>query len=176
MTSITIRSGPVGAGKTTVAHAFVAASPVPITYIEGDIFWSFIAKGTGTGRHKNFRTSMLSMMAAAVPYALADFAVLLDFSIPPWFLDRVRAVAERREVPVDYVVLRPSEAICAARAAARREGTIADYAPYRDLYLDFDAAERYIIQDDESPAPIVAARMREGLEAGRFRLESGRSL
>lgn len=101
MKAITILSGPVGAGKTTVARAFVAAAPGPVAYIEGDTFWSFIAKGART-RHKNFRTIMTAMTAAAVPYALADYEVLLDFSIPPWFLGNVRAVAQTKDVPINY--------------------------------------------------------------------------
>jgi len=43
--------------------------------------------------------------------------VILDFSIPPWFLEGVRQ--RLKDVPIDYVVLLPSEAACAARAAAR---------------------------------------------------------
>jgi len=35
-------------------------------------------------------------------------------------------------VPLDYVVLRPSETVCEARAASRTEGVIADYGPYRE--------------------------------------------
>jgi gluconate kinase len=170
MKSIVILSGPIGAGKTTVARELVAASPGPIACIEGDTFWSFIAKGARTGRHRDFRMIMTAMTAAAVPYALADYEAVLDFSIPPWYLDTVRKVAKLRDVPLDYVVLRPSQAVCAARAAARTEGKIADYTQYRDLYVSFDEAERHIVQDDESPAASVAASIREGLDAGRFRL------
>lgn len=170
MKAITLLSGPVGAGKTTVAHAIVATFPGPAAHIEGDTFWSFIVKGAQARRHKDFRMIMTAMTAAAVPYALADYDVLLDFSIPPWFLGQVRAVAQVKRVPLDYVVLRPSEAICAARAAMRVDGTIADYAPYHELYMSFDEMERHIVADDESPAPVVATRIREGLTAGHFRL------
>lgn len=171
MKSIVILSGPVGAGKSTVARELVALSPAPIAYIEGDTFWSFIAKGDkSVSRVKNFKTIMISMTAASVPYALAGYEVILDFSIPPWFLDTARAVAKVRDVPLDYVVLRPSEAVCAARAAARKEGKIADYAPYRELYSLFDGAERHTIEDDTSDAAAVAARIREGLNAGLFRI------
>ena len=110
------------------------------------------------------------MTAAAVPYALAGFETLLDFSIPPWFLNNVRAVAKVKDVPIDYVVLRPSEAVCAARALARPAGKIADYTLYHDLYTTFDEAGPYILRDDESAAAVLAARNRDGLNGGRFRL------
>ena len=170
MRPILVLSGPIGAGKTTVARALVASAVGPSAYIEGDTFWSFITKTEGTSRQKNFRVIMSAMTAAAVAYALADYAVILDFSMPPWFLTRARAIVAARDVPLDYVVLRPSEAVCAARAAARAEGTIADYTPYRALYTSFDEAAAYTIQDDTSNAAEVAARIREGLDAGRFRL------
>jgi adenylate kinase family enzyme len=53
MKPIVLLSGPVGAGKTTIARGLVAISPSPIAYIEGDKFWSFIAKNEGgQSRHK----------------------------------------------------------------------------------------------------------------------------
>jgi hypothetical protein len=113
---------------------------------------------------------MTAMTAAALPYALAGYEVVLDFSIPPWFLDAVRKIVKIKDVPLDYVVLRPSESVCSARAAARSEGAIADYAPYRDLYSSFDGAERNMICDDESDAAIVAERIRKSLTQGIFRV------
>ena len=83
---------------------------------------------------------MTSMVAAAVPNALAGYEVILDFSIPPWFLDNVRKVAGLWKVPMDYVVLLPPHGVCESCAAGRPQGTIADYAPYLDLYLDFEVA------------------------------------
>jgi len=167
---ITLLSGPVGAGKSTVARELVALSPGPTAYIEGDTFWSFIARGAAIPIAKNFKMIMTSMTAAALPYALYGYEVILDFSIPPWFLDTARRIVEGKQLPLNYVVLRPSEAVCAARAAGRTEGVIADYAPYRDLYLSFDGAERHMIQDDTSDAAAVAQRIREGLDAGVFRV------
>jgi hypothetical protein len=70
----------------------------------------------------------------------------------------------------DYVVIRPTAAVCAARAAARVEGAIADYTPYLDFYADFDVAKANLIAGDDSSPAATAALIREGLEAGRFRL------
>jgi hypothetical protein len=93
-----------------------------------------------------------AMTGTALPYALYGYEVILDFSIPPWFLETAQKIIKSRDVPLDYVVLRPSEKVCAARAAARTEGAIADYTPYRDLYASFDEAGRFTIKDDGSDA------------------------
>lgn len=119
---------------------------------------------------KNFKMTMTAMTAAAVPYALYGYDVVLDFSIPPWFLDTARRISAARDVPLDYVILRPSEKVCAARAAARSEGRIPDYSKYREFYSTFDGAERHTIQDDESEAAALAVRIRVGLKAGNYRL------
>jgi uridine kinase len=63
---LVIISGPIGAGKTTVARELVAASPPPVTYIEGDKFWFFIAKGEGHVP-RDFKMIMTAMTAAALP-------------------------------------------------------------------------------------------------------------
>ncbi len=171
MGSIILLSGPVGAGKSTVARELVASLPGPVACMEGDTFWSFFVGPAKKRGPRNFRTIMTSMTAAAVPYALSGHDVIVDFSIPPWFLDTARAIARVKNVPLDYVVIRPSESLCAARAASRSEGTIPDYTPYHDFYLDFEAAAASAsISDDHSDAATLAARIREGLAVGAFRI------
>jgi hypothetical protein len=72
---------------------------------------------------------------------------------------------------VDYVVLRPPEAVCAARCAGRAEGVIPDYAPYLDLYADFkDVARRHLVINDETDPTAMARQIRAGLDEGKFRL------
>jgi uridine kinase len=40
--SVIFLSGPIGAGKTAVARELLHLLPAPLSYIEGDVFWSFI--------------------------------------------------------------------------------------------------------------------------------------
>lgn len=169
-TPILILSGPVAAGKTTVARELVRLLTDDVVLIEGDVFWSFFAKGSPGPTHKRFRTIMSAMTAAAIPYATGGSHVILDFSIPPWFLDTVRKIAAMRAVPLDYVVVRPSEQVCAARAKARTEGSITDYSPYLELYRDFDQVARHIVCDDAMSAAETAAAIVRGVELGQFRL------
>jgi gluconate kinase len=168
MGNVVMLSGPIGAGKTTVARELISILPEPISYIEGDTFWSFIAKSKGLDQRENFRIILRSMTAAALPFARSGYDVLVDFSIPPEFLKTARAIL--KEVPLDYILLRPSQAVCEARSAGRKDGAIVDYAAYRDFYSLFEYSDRHTIVNDEASAPVVARRIQEGLSAGVFRV------
>ena len=166
---IVILSGPVGSGKTTVARELLALLPSPAAYIEGDTFWSFLVKGSSRGpTPESFRAIMASMTAAAVPLATGGRHVLLDFSIPPWFLGTAKAIASVRQLPVHFVVLRPSQAVCAQRAATRSAGAIADYARFQDLYHDFDNVGVHAVCDDTASPSETARAIMSGIEAGQF--------
>lgn len=163
--SILLLSGPPGAGKSTVAKELVASSVGPTVCIEGDKFWSFFQQSLKT---KTFRTMLWSIAAAAMPCAKAGYETIIDFSIPLWFIDPLRT--RFSEMYFDYVVIRPAEAICAERAAARSEGAITDYSGFREFYADFDAPKTHLVTDETSSPAALAAIIRQGLAEGRFRL------
>jgi len=117
--SIVFLSGPIGAGKTAVAKALLPLLPAPLCYIEGDTFWSCIKKNGERGLPDNFPVLVRSMTAAAVPFARSGFRIVIDFSIPPTFVDTARKIL--KEVPFDFVLLRPSFEVCAKRDATRRD-------------------------------------------------------
>jgi hypothetical protein len=166
--SVVMLSGPVAAGKTTVARELVAISPAPFCYIEGDAFWSVFAKPDAKPRRERFRLLLRSLTAAAVPLARGGYDVLLDFSFPLDFLETARKIL--KEIPIDLVMLRPSLRTCEQRAATRPEGTIADYNLYRDFYTMFEGLPEHEIADDEADAESIAQRIRTGLDQGIFRL------
>lgn len=166
--SVIFLSGPIGAGKTTVAKALVSLLPAPLSYIEGDTFWSFISKGGERGLQENFPVIVRSMTAAAIPFARSGFRVLIDFSIPPVFVDTARKIL--KEVPFDFVLLRPSFEVCAQRAASREEGAIADRAMMRGFYSRFEEGTLEPICDDDADPASLARRIAEALEQGRFRV------
>lgn len=167
--SVIMLTGPIGAGKTTVARQLIALLPAPLTYMEGDVFWSFISKpAPGGDPRERFGLIMRAMTAAAIPFARMGYSVVLDFSIPPHFLDTARKIL--KELPLDYVMIRPSMAVCEARASGRAEGKIAEYGKYRDFYALFAEYAGEVVCDEESSAPAIAQRIQEGLKAGIFRV------
>ena len=161
-------TGPVGAGKTTVARELVATAQGFCAHIEGDAFWPFIKKTKPERRGEDSRMIMRAMTASARHFERDGYEVILDFTIPPWYLDAMKALLPGKSF--DYVVLKPSEAVCAARAKARAEGRIADYAVYHDLYGLFDALPSHAVGDDTSDPASTAALIRKRLAAGDFRL------
>jgi gluconate kinase len=166
--SVIFLSGPIGAGKTSVAKALLPLLPAPLSYIEGDTFWSFIQKAGERGLRDNFPVLVRSMTAAAVPFARSGFRVLIDFSIPPTYVDTARKIL--KEVPFDFVLLRPSLRICVERAASREEGAITDYAMLKNFYARFEEGTVDPICDDDADPISLARRIADGLNQGQFRM------
>lgn len=166
--SVIFLSGPIGAGKTTVAQELLQLLPEPLSYIEGDTFWSFIRKGGERGSRDNFSVLVRSMTAAAVPLGRSGFRVLIDFSIPPAFVGTARKIL--KEVPFDFVLLRPSLQVCIERASSREKGAITDHARLKDFYTLFQDGSIEPICDDHADPASLARRIADGLDKGRFRV------
>jgi hypothetical protein len=171
---IILISGPPGAGKSTVAREFVKSSKVPTVYIEGDTFWHFIITGGASkpkSRATNSRLVIKSMMLAALPYAKGGYQTIVDFSIGPWHLELFRAWI--KDTSFKYVILCPSEATCAERAASRAEGRVPDYSLYHGLHAAFCELgdfEKYAIRNDGADPATLAESIRDGVASGMYNL------
>jgi adenylylsulfate kinase-like enzyme len=165
---VVMLTGPIGAGKTTIARELIAQMDKPTCYLEGDTFWPLFVSPDAGRRGERFRLIMRSMTAASIPLARGGYEVVLDFSFPMDFLETAKKIL--KEVPLDLVVVRPSLAVCARRAAERTAGLIADYARYEDFYSMFEGRPQNEIADDTLEAKDAARRIREGLDAGMFRV------
>jgi hypothetical protein len=166
--SVIFLTGPIGAGKTTVAQELLQLIPTPLSYIEGDTFWSFIRNGGDRTLRQNFSVLVSSMMAAAIPFARSGFQVLIDFSIPPAYLDTARKIL--KEIPFDFVLLRPSLPVCVHRAATREKGAITESDRVKNFYTLFEGGPSEPICDDTAAPASLAQRIAEGLNQGRFRV------
>jgi chloramphenicol 3-O-phosphotransferase len=165
---LVLLSGPVAAGKTTVARALAPLLPGRVAAIEGARFWQFIA-GSDRSRREDFHVVVRSMAGAAVPFAQAGFTVLLDFSMPPQYLPIARRIA--KEVPIDYVAIVPPLEACAARAAARPDGAVADYdRRHADFHALFAAVPPTHVAAEGPDAAATAALIAQDLAAGWYRL------
>src|SRR5262249_55899917 len=157
----------IGSGKTTVARELIALLAPPVFYIEGDKFWSFFTRGDTRGRREQFRFMMRSMTAAAVPLAKEGYQVIVDFSIPPDFVDTARRIV--KDIPWHFVLLRPSLSVCAKRADTRHSGRITDYD--RGFYELFEATKLNAICDDQAEPRVLAVRIHDGLNRSDFRVQ-----
>ncbi len=169
MGTITIISGPPGAGKTTVAKELVSLYKGALIYIERDDFWKFMVNDDGRPVHKNFRATMAATLAASIAYAHHDYEVLLDFSIPPWFITKAIEQVKKRNISLNYVVLRPSMEICASRSASREIGKITYDERFLKFYESFGELQQYIVEENEAGATAIVERIKRGLDVGLFR-------
>src|SRR5271154_4713102 len=158
-------SGPPGAGKSTVAKELVELSPNRTVYIEGDTFWQFIAKrgDNPLPRQANLRLVIKSMMLAALPFIRGAYFVILDFTIGPWHLNLIPDPL--KTVAFEYVILGPSEKVCAEREGMKEGGGVGDYAAtyhdFHEAFCNLGDYERYAIRDDEAGAKATAQRVWE---------------
>jgi hypothetical protein len=93
---------------------------------------------------------------------------LIDFSIPPTYLETARKIL--KEVPFDFVLLRPSLQVCVQRASSRERGAITEYERLKNFYARFEDGSTEPICDDTADPASVAQRIAEGLNQGRFRV------
>ena len=140
--SITVLTGPAGAGKSTVARNVAAARNLAV-HLHTDDFWGFIVAGAVLPylpeADRQNHTVLDAIAAAAFAYAEGGYEVVADGVVGPWMLDHfTSAAAARADIPLRYVVLRPDLPITLRRAQSRTEsGALTDGDVVADLWRKF---------------------------------------
>lgn len=181
--TVTILTGPPGAGKTTVAALLGADADRPTATLTTDTFYRSISTGfvppylAGSQRQNEVVAEVI--VAAASAYARGGYDVVLDGVVGPWFLPPFRAAAAREGWDLAYVVLRPDLEATLARAAGRADAELRDPAAVRSMHAAFaDLADLEAHARDtgaEEPAETAAA-VRAALAGGAFRLPAAATL
>jgi adenylate kinase family enzyme len=175
--SITVVTGPPGAGKTSVAAVLARSRPLGV-HLVGDRFFDWIVSGfvppwmVGTSAQN--ATVIEAIGAAAARYAQGGYDVVADAIIGPWFLRNFQRAIGSAADDVSYVVLRPTRDIALRRALDRRgDHDLVDARPVDamyDAFEDLGLFEHHVVDSSEHELTATVKRIRGGLERGAFAL------
>jgi predicted kinase len=164
--------GPPGAGKTAVAGVVASAAQRPAVHLHTDSFYAWIKAGfvppylpRARGQNEVVTTVMT---AAACAYARGGYDVIAEGILGPWLLPPFRRACQREDVPLSYVVLRPSLDVTLARAVGRAGGQLTDPEPVTGLYRAFTGLgtlESHVIDSSTQTIEETAADLASGVHA-----------
>ena len=109
------------------------------------------------------------MVLAAIPYARGGFETIVDFTIGPWALPFFKPWM--KNIPVDFIILCPSERVCEERANGREGGARHDKKLFDAFNEMGELFERFTLRDDEGSVEEVVEKMKERMQRGEYRLD-----
>jgi predicted kinase len=141
--SLTIITGPPGAGKTTLAARLAKASPRG-AHVPGDLFYTFLAypihPALPASQQQNTAVIAATTRAAGA-LAAADYEVFMDGIFGPWFLPVIAQELNGVRAQVSYVVLSVTLDEALRRAGARAEPL--DESVVRQMHAAFTDLGEY---------------------------------
>ncbi|SFV36958.1 AAA domain-containing protein [Devosia crocina] len=171
---IAIISGSPGSGKTTVAEALAHLPGSAKAHIHSDDFWGNIKHGHIPPwlPESDAQNRMVMQIAADVSghYARHDYLAVLDGVVRPFWLPAFLAL----DLPVHYLVLRPSLEEAVARCTSRGGDSLTDAAVVTDLhgqFADLGDYQRHVIDTIGLDRAGTLSRVISALESGAYRLE-----
>ncbi|GAA3776503.1 AAA family ATPase [Plantactinospora mayteni] len=172
-----ILTGPPGAGKTTVAELFASDASVPTVHLTTDLFYRSIRTGFVLpflpGAQRQNEVVVEAIVGTVATFARGGYDVVVDGIVGPWFLPPFRAMAERDDLRVYYVVLRPDLGTTLSRAKGRAGSELKDVEAIIGLYGAFAQLEEFedhVIDTGDLDAVRTAAEVRRAVASERFRL------
>lgn len=169
-------SGPPGAGKTTVGR-LLADFAEPSVHIDGDLLMASIRRGfvlpwlEGSGAQN--RTVITAVGSAAASFARGGYFVVVDALIGPWFLDAFSVPLRAADIPVHYVILRPTLDLALKRARSRTGNALTEEGPIRQMWQafgDIGPYQAHVVDPNALPPDAVASLVWTQANEGRFRL------
>ena len=160
MASITIISGGLGAGKTTLSSALAHAAPAGLHLIT-DVFYTFPAypvDPTTEEAHTQNTTIIKAIGRAAAAFAEGGYDVVLDGVVGPWFLPTLLGEWPH-PIDVAYVILQARLDVALARVLGR-DGTATQtqVRHMHEAFADLGSYPGHVIEtSDQLPEAVCAA-------------------
>ncbi|HUY16581.1 MAG TPA: AAA family ATPase [Acidimicrobiales bacterium] len=166
-----ILTGPPGSGKTT-AGRLVASEFTPSVVVDADFFWTSVVNGLIPPWEPLADTQNQVMVRAALSTAArfvrGGYVTVLEGHVGPWWMDLIRDELTDLNVPVSYVVLRPSIDDCLFRSVdrlkePRHAGALTLEDPIRAMHAQYERLgvyEKHVLDNsglsaDETARSIV---------------------
>ena len=171
MSTVTVLTGSLGSGKTTVGR-LLADGMRDGVHIETDLFYKFLSHPIpphlpeADGQNQ---AAIAASCQAAKSLALRGYNVVLEGILGPWFATLIQREFEPEVIDVRYVILRTTLEEAKSRVHQRGDTTIDHViAAMHPQLQNLGEWEVNVVESTHMSAAEVAQVVQSGLAQGRF--------